>query len=362
VKIAIIVDRLTNYGGVERIVLLMAKEFNADIYTGFWKRDTSFSEFQNFNITELIPYDSFAYKLPYRIRGRYLHYKFSKLKLKDYDFYIFHGGKSLELAKEHHPNLWYCHSPTIWLYDLYEEELRGFNFLKRQLFRVSCHFLRKRDKKNVSYVDKIVTNSKNVKDRVRRIYGRDADVVYPPVNLKKFKYNKTDDFYLSTARLTPDKRVDVIIKAFQKIPNKKLVVSSGGTELSKIQQLAKGYRNINVLGWISEDKLRELYGNCIATVFASLYEDLGMVALESMAAGKPVIASGDKGFRETVIDKKTGLLIKPTVENIIKAVEWMTPERAKEMRKACEERAKDFSEEKFIEGIRKAIEEVRDGS
>ena len=109
-------------------------------------------------------------------------------------------------------------------------------------------------------------------------------------------------------------------------------------------------------------ELIELYGNCIATVFASLYEDLGMVALESMAAGKPVIASGDKGFRETVIDKKTGLLIKPTVENIIKAVEWMTPERAKEMRKACEERAKDFSEEKFIEGIRKAIEEVRDGS
>ncbi|HDJ89114.1 MAG TPA: glycosyltransferase, partial [Thermoprotei archaeon] len=300
----------------------------------------------------------FQYKLPYRIRGRLLHYKFSRLNLKDYDIYILHGGKSLELARRHHPNLWYCHSPTIWLYDLYEEELRRFNFLNRQLFRVSCHFLRKRDKKNVSYVDKIVTNSKNVKDRVRRIYGRDADVVYPPVNLKKFKYNKTGDFYLSTARLTPDKRVDVIVRAFQKMPNKKLVVCSGGTELSKIQQLAEGYKNIDVLGWISEDKLRELYGNCIATVFASLYEDLGMVALESMAAGKPVIASGDKGFKETVIDKKTGLLINPTVENIIKAVEWMTPERARKMRKACEERARDFSEDKFVDGIKKAIEEV----
>ena len=358
-KIAIIVDRLTNFGGVERIVLLMAREFNADIYTGFWNPETTFPEFQDLNITELIPYNSFPYHLPYRIRGRYLHYKFSRLRLENYDFYILHGGKSLELAKNHHPNLWYCHSPTIWLYDLYEDELKRFGFLKRQLFRLSCYFLRKRDRENVKYVNKIIANSKNVKERVKRIYDREAKVIYPPVNLKKFKYNKTGDFYLSTARLTPDKRVDVIVRAFKRIPDKKLVVASSGTELSKIKQLRKGYKNIKILGWIPEDKLRELYGNCIATVFASLYEDLGMVALESMAAGKPVIASGDKGFRETVIDKKTGLLINPTVENIINAVKWLIPERAKKMRKNCEERAKEFSEEKFIQGIKKAMDEVR---
>ena len=252
----------------------------------------------------------------------------------------------------------YCHSPTRWLYDLYEDELSRFNFPVRELFRGACYFLRKRDKSNVKHVDKIVANSNNVKERVKRIYGRDADVVYPPVNIKKFRYKKTGNFYLSTARLSPEKRVDMIVRAFQQMPDKKLIVASSGSEYEKIKRMSQGYENIKVLGWVSEEELIELYGNCIATVFASHYEDFGMVAVESMASGKPAIAPNDMGFTESVIDKKTGLLINPTVENIIKAVEWMTPERAKKMRKACEERAKEFSEDKFIEGIKKAMDEV----
>lgn len=358
-KIAVLVDRLTNYGGIERIVLLTAERFNADIYTGWYVPETTFPGFRQQMIHELLPYRSKLYNLPYRLRGRYLQYLFNRLDLEDnYDVYILHGGKSLEAAGRCHPNIWYCHSPTKWLYNpkLYSQELSRRRFPVRQIFQVACWMLRRRDQRNVGFVDKIAVNSVNIKKQVMEVYSRDSTVIYPPVDLSKFRYRETGDFYLSTARLSPDKRVDVIVSAFREMPDKKLVVASGGMELPKIKKMAEGCSNIEVLGWVSEETLADLYSTCTATICASLYEDFGMIAVESMAAGKPVIASGDNsGFSETIIDGKTGLLINPTKENIKKAVEYLTPEKAASMRKECEKKAEEYSEEKHINKMRELI-------
>jgi len=351
-KVAILMNSLTNKSGVQRVVLLLAKIFNADIYTGSYNPKLTFKELNKFNI-KVIGNE----KLPPRLGSLFLKFKFKRLKL-NYDFYIFLGGESLGAAKKNKPHLWWCCSPRIWLYYTTKQDLAVLSFLKRNFIRLLLPLLRFEDKAKVKHVENIVSISENIRQRVKKIYKRDTKIIYPFVDIAKFRYIKSGDFYLSTARLTPDKRVDVIVEAFKEMPDKKLIVISDGLDLEKIRKLAKGYKNIEVLGSVSDKKLAELYGNCLATIAASYFEDFGMIAIESMAAGKPVIAPGDNGFAETIIDGKTGLLIDPTKKNIIGAVRKLTSKKAKEMRNICEKRAKLFSKEKFIKDMKNTVKGI----
>lgn len=354
-KIAIIASGLVNQGGVERQIMTLADYFDVDIYCGSYVKETTFKEFENYNII------SFSSKrLPHGLNSFYFRFKFNNLKIRDnYDAYITFGSHSLRAAKNYHPNIWYCNAPIRWIYDLYEDELKRRDFLRRQLFRIPASVIRWDDQRCVRGIDKILVNSKNVQNRITRFYGRDSTVLYPPVDTTKFRFIEFGDFYLSTGRLDPIKRVDLIVKAFQKMPDKKLAVVGGGPSYNQIRSMVEGYENIKVMGWASDEKeLSELYGKCIATLYVSYKEDFGMIPIESMAAGKSCIGSNEGGMKETIIHEKTGLLIEPSVENIIKAVEWMTPERAEGMRKDCEKRAEEFSEDKFIKGIKKSIEEA----
>jgi len=177
-KVAIFAQEIVNRGGAERIILEQARLFNADIYTGKYDRKTTFDEFKNMKI-EIVPS-----KFSGRLNSLYLYYKFRKMKLrKKYDLYILHGGAVLGLAKKYHPNLWYCHCPIRWLYDMYKDELNKMKGAKKIVFIIISSILRIIDKNNVMYVDKIVTNSINVKKRVKRIYRRNSDVVYPFVDI-----------------------------------------------------------------------------------------------------------------------------------------------------------------------------------
>ena len=354
-KIAIIHSNLINQGGIERIVLLMAKTFKADVITGEYDKEKTFKEFEKINVIELPKTD-----LPQKLKSLMIRHKFKKLRL-DYDFYILHGGASLELAKHHKPNLWYCHSPTKWLYQLYKEEVKKYPIYLRPLFILYCKYLRIIDKRNVKHVDIIMTNSENIKQTVKKVYKRHAEIINPPVNTNRFKFIRYDNFYLSTARLSPDKRVDVIVKAFQQMPKKKLIVASSGSELEKIKSLAKGYKNIKIEGRVSDKRLTELYGTCLATICASKHEDFGMIAIESMSAGKPVIAIGDMGFAESIIENKTGIFYDGTEKQLIESVKIidsvkdLSKELVKKMRTDCEKRAEYFSEENYIRKLKMAM-------
>jgi len=203
-------------------------------------------------------------------------------------------------------------------------------------------------------MDVLVANSHNVRDRVRRYLGREAEVVYPPVDVGRHAWRGQEGFYLSAARLDPLKRVDVVVAAFAQMPEARLVVASDGPDGPRIRRLASGHANIELLGPVDEGTLARLLGTCIATVYVPRDEDFGMSPVESMAAGKPVIGVDEGGLRETVLPGETGLLLPPefTVEELRQAVRFLDATTAQDMRAACEERAEAFDAQLFTTRMR----------
>jgi glycosyltransferase involved in cell wall biosynthesis len=149
----------------------------------------------------------------------------------------------------------------------------------------------------------------------------------------------------------------LIIKAFLKMPHKRLIIASGGTELKKLQKLAKNASNIHFTGWLDDAQLTDLLGHAIATLYLPTDEDFGMSPIESMAAGKPVIGVAEGGLLETIIPEQTGILLPPplTLEAICEAVEAMTPHHALSMRKNCEAQAQRFRIEVFSKKMRQLL-------
>lgn len=273
-------------------------------------------------------------------------------------------------------NIYYCHSPARFVYDQRDFYLSSIPFWQRPILKWLIWKFQPLYEKALSRMDVIVANSENVRRRLNYYLGLDAVVVHPPCDTQGFRWLGQSDFYLSTARLDPLKRVDLVVEAFRHMPEKQLVVVSGGSGEEKIRKAADGADNIQVLGWVSEDKLKELVGTCIATIYIPRDEDFGMSPVESMAAGKPVIGVQEGGLLETVGDETTrlrveneseagveqanpfmetscGLLLRPRPEplDLVAAVQWLTPERALEMSQQGEKRAQKFGIQAFTKKI-----------
>jgi glycosyltransferase involved in cell wall biosynthesis len=273
--------------------------------------------------------------------------------LKDYDKAMYSGFYA-PLAVHNHLqglNIYYCHTPPRFIYDLRDYCIARLPFWQRPILEWFINYLKPRYEAAVAQMDIIVANSENVRNRIAAFLGKEAIIVYPPCDTESFIWCNQSDYYLSTARLDPLKRVDRIVKAFLKLPDKKLIITSGGSEYARLTKLARNASNITFTGWVAEDKLRELIGNAIATIYIPKDEDFGMTPVESMAAGKPVIGTSEGGLRETIVHGETGLLLSPdvAVEELMHAVALLTKTKALEMRRACEERAQLFSKQLFID-------------
>lgn len=345
-------------GGGERLVITLAKAIGADVATAFIAKDAFNPRDYGIKTRELVK-EGFFSNLP---GVRHLKVQFSFLFktgfLKDYDIIIYSGDcVSAVYRARGKKNIAYIHTPPRHLYDNYDLRLKQYSFLKRQIFKIFVFFNRIRFEKSIKKMDELVVNSETVQERVKKYLNLNVTVVYPPCDTNRFKWLGQKDYYFSWARLYDVKRVDKIVEAFTLMPDKKLVVASGGPELKKIKKIAKGYDNIKILDWITDEELLELLGNCIATVYIPIQEDFGMSPVESMSAGKPVIGVNEGGLRETVMDGKTGYLIRPdfTVNDIAAAVKKMTREKSLAIRADCEARAKKFSEEKFVGEMRRVI-------
>ena len=274
--------------------------------------------------------------------------------LKSYEIVVYSGFYT-PLAINNHlngKNILYCHTPPRFIYDQKEFYSKRLPAPLRPLLQIFSNYLQPRYENAVNNMDKIITNSENVSKRLQTYLGKQSTVIYPPCDTERFQW-LDQNYYLSMGRLDPLKRVDLIVRAFLKMPDKKLVITSGGGELSSLKKLANQADNIYFTGWVNEQKLVELVGNSIATLYLAKDEDFGMSPVESMAAGKPVIGAAEGGLLETIIPSETGLLLKnPSVSAICEAVSTITPKIALNMRNDCEKQAHKFRTEVFIEKMR----------
>lgn len=253
-------------------------------------------------------------------------------------------------------NFYYCHTPPRFVYDLaawYREQVPAW---QRPALGWLAARIRRDYESALGHMQSIAANSATVRDRLRQHLGLDnVTVIHPPVRTDDWTWGGQDDYYLSTARLEPYKRVDWAVRAFRDMPDRKLVVASGGSQLEALKALASGCDNIHFTGWLDRQALQKLVGGCIATLYLARDEDFGLSPVESMAAGKPVIGVREGGLTETVIHDSTGLLLDPAHaddrEALAEAVRSLGAERAHGMRTACETRARDFSPERFDRAI-----------
>lgn len=256
-------------------------------------------------------------------------------------------------------NIYYCHTPPRFLYDLKGYYEQKFDILRNILLKGFVAWYQPQYEQAIRQMDIVIANSSNVQSRLKNYLNIDSIVVNPPVNLEQFRFIGQSDYYISLARLEPYKQVDKIIEAFKLMPDKKLVVTSGGSEYNRLQKLATGADNISFTGWCNESELVTLLGNAISAIYLAKDEDFGMSPVESQASGKPVIGAGDGGLKETVKHKETGFLIKKDfkIEDVVNAVDWMTPNKALNLKSNCIYNSKQYGSKEFFKKLNFVIED-----
>lgn len=366
-RTAIFHNCMDNIGGAELVDLVLARELKADIYTT--NIDKEKIQKMGFKTDNIYSIGKVPVNAPFK--QEFAYWKFRKLNLKNkYDFYIIAGDWAMSAVYHHKPNLWYVYSPKREIWDLYEYmrnqiiPARFFIDINKYIFDLWVFIRRIIDRKDAKKMQKIVCISKNVQERVKKYLKRDSIIIYPPTETKKYYYNKSKGYWLSVNRLINHKRVDIQMKAFAKLPKEKLIVVGSyekAEHFVKYAEYIMGIKpeNVEIKSWINEKELIELYANCKGIITTSKEEDYGMTPVEAMASGKPVIAPNEGGYKETVINGKTGILIDNIDEiklaEAVKTLGKEIDENPLQFKNACQERAKNFDTQIFIEKIKKAL-------
>jgi len=346
-KTALIHYWLVNDRGGEKVLAKLAEQFpDADLFTHVYDPEAMPDVIRRMNIfTTFIQKLPFAKKL-YKYYLPLMPWALRRLDLSGYDLIISsESGPAKGIRKPPGAtHICYCHTPMRYLWDLSGEYAQNASFLQKIGMRIFLPALRKWDLWSATQVDHFIANSQFVAARIKRIYNRDADVVYPPVDVAHFSKLKRDpqDFYLFFGQLTAYKRADLAIEAFAKL-GKRLVIAGSGEELEKLKTRNSelGTLNISLLGRVSDEKRDELYSQAKALIFPGV-EDFGIIPVEAQAAGCPVIAFGQGGALETVIDGETGVFFaEPTADSLCAAVQKF--QTLENMESACRANAARFS-------------------
>lgn len=357
INIGIVADWLVTYAGAEKVI----KEFinlypDADLYSvvDFLSDDAR----DNFNGKHAKT--TFIQNLPKskRIYQKYLPLMplaIEQLDVSQHNVVLSssHAVSKGVLTGPDQLHISYIHSPIRYAWDLQHQYLReaGLNRgIKGLLAKWLLHKIRLWDCRTANGVDHFVANSHFIARRVKKVYGRDADVIYPPVDVDRFNFqDKKDDFYVTASRLVPYKRVDLIVDAFSSMPDKKLVVIGDGSEIEKIK--LKAGKNVEILGYQSNEVMQSYMEKARAFIFAA-EEDFGITPVEAQACGTPVIAFGKGGSLETVrpygVPQPTGIFFdEQTPQSIKEAVLKFEAIGDALIAEDCRTHAMKFSAERF---------------
>lgn len=363
-KVAIVHEWLVNYAGSERVVESFINIFpEADVFALV---DFLNEEHRNQILKGKFAKTSFIQELPFakKHHRKYLPLfpkAIESLDLSKYDLILSssHAVTKGVRKNKNQLHISYCHSPMRYIWDEAERYFEAANLnkgLKKFFANRILNYLRKWDLKSAQLPDYLIANSHYIAEKIKRIYNRDSIVIYPPVDTTLFPlYEKKEDFYLIASRLVPYKKVDLVVQAFSMMPEKKLIVIGSGPEKEKIKSLLN--LNIEFLGYQDFEKLRDYMQRAKAFVFAA-EEDFGIIVVEAMACGTPVIALNKGGTAETVIDNKTGLLFEnQNVEEIIEAIKKFESSPHNFVSREISEYAKKFNRDIFEENIKNFIQQ-----
>lgn len=367
-KVAIIHDWLTVYAGAERVLEQMFLCYpEADLFSVVnFLPDNQRGFILNKKATT-----TFIQHLPFA-KSKYRHYlplmplAIEQLDLSGYDLVLSssHAVAKGVLTGPDQLHVSYVHSPVRYAWDLQHQYLRESGLtagLKGMLAKWILHKIRLWDVRTAPGVDVFVANSHFIERRIGKVYGRSAQVVYPPVDTAGFSPRmEKEDFYLVASRIVPYKKIDLIVEAFAATPERRLVVIGAGPDFEKVR--AKAGPNVTLLGYQSFEVLKDHMQRAKACVFAA-EEDFGIAALEAQACGTPVIAFGKGGALETIrgldAEQPTGVFFwEQSIAAIHAAVAQFEALPAPISPQACRDNALYFSPERYRAELMQVVEQA----
>ena len=326
-KTAIVHEWLVNYAGSERCV---------ESFTNIWKDSPVYSlvDFLNDEERRTIlkgkkANTSFVQNLPFANKHHRTYLSLFPLAIEQFDLSEFdliisssHAVAKGVLTNAGQLHICYCYTPMRYAWDLYHRYLIEAGLIhgvKGLIAKNILHKLRIWDVVASNRVDHFIAISNHIANRIKKTYNRESTVIYPPVDVNLFGVNGAkENFYLTASRMVPYKRMDLIVEAFSSMPDKKLVVIGDGPEMEKIK--SKASRNVEIIGYQSFEVLKSYMQKAKAFLFAA-EEDFGIIVVEAMACGTPVIAFNKGGASETVIDMISGVFFnEQSAESIKTAV------------------------------------------
>lgn len=361
-KVAIVHEWFVTYAGSEKVVEQLLNIFpEADLFAVVDFLDKDKREFiKNKPVTT-----TFIQNLP-KAKKMYQKYlplmplAIEQLDVTGYDLVISsaHCVAKGIITSPNQIHISYVHSPIRYAWDLQHQYLKeaGLNKgVKGLIAKLILHYMRIWDYRTSNNVDYFIANSNFIAKRIWKCYRRKADVIYPPVDVDAFELcEKKEDFYLTASRMVPYKKIDIIVEAFTKMPNKKLVVIGDGPEFEKIK--SKAGSNVELLGYQPFEVLKDYMQRAKAFVFAA-EEDFGIIPVEAQACGTPVIAYGKGGALETVIglgkEEITGIFFpKQTPECVCGAIKVFENNEKKILPVNCRKNAERFKTEVFSKNLK----------
>ncbi len=323
-RVALVHYWLIGMRGGEQVLEAMCRMFpQADIFTHVYDPDKVSPLINSHRV-----YTTSVSKMPFSRRMYQSYLPFMPRALEEVDL----TGYDLILSSESGPakgiiappdahHLCYCHSPMRYLWDQYHHYRNTAGTLTRFAMPYLAHGLRSWDVTSAARVDNIAANSSHVAARVHKYWRRESSIVHPPVQVENFAPvppSDRENFYLWAGELAPYKRPDLAIEAFNQMRKPLIMVGGPDKTAKRLQALAGPY--VKILGRVPDGQMRELMAKCKALIFPG-EEDFGMVPVEVMASGRPVIAYGRGGAEDTVVSNRTGLLFKEqSVEGLIHAI------------------------------------------
>lgn len=351
-KIAFVHEYLNQFGGAERMLQVLCSIYpEAPIYTLLYDKKSTGGVFE-----DKVIYTSFLQKIPFAKKHHRLFPLLMPLAMEQFDFSGYDTVISISasfakgiLTKPGTRHICFCLTPPRFLWDdsqKFVEEF-GYSSLVKKFLPPFITYLRMWDQEASRRVDDFWAISNFIKERIKKYYRKSSTVIYPPVNLAKFNLSDNEgNYFFMVGRLVSYKRFDLAVRAFNKLTLPLKIVGTG-PELNNLKKIAKN--NIEFLGLVSDRQLADLYTGSRALIFPQ-EEDFGIVPLEAMASGRPVIAYGAGGALETMIDGQTGLFFtEQSEEAIINAVERFN--EIKFSPKLCRRRAEEFGVETFKKKI-----------